>query len=1213
MSDASLKRAIESALSATAAGALAAPARALLATLGYRSDKRLDLDPNDAAGFREQFDPQGRLNAARALLADWRSVDLLQQITADELGPALSGQGQLFQSQAVDGAAIQSYLFFAIDLAGAAYTRTQLAAATREINKLFPMPAMVLFRHGASLTFAIIARRVHRRDASRDVLEKVTLIRDIRCAGPHRAHLEILADLALPNLAVRHTVANFADLQRAWERTLDTSELNKKFFHEVANWYFWAVQQVVFPDGAGADPEMRKAVSVIRLITRMIFVWFIREKGLAPAELFDRNALQPLLRWNDPKNSTYYKAILQNLFFATLNSEMGAERRFRGKNPAGRDSHYGIPTVYRYENYFTDPAAALQLFARIPFLNGGLFECLDRPGEQVRIDGFSDRADNPLTVPDALFFGDEQEVDLNAVFGTRNKAYRARGLLRIFDSYKFTIEENTPIEEEIALDPELLGKVFENLLAAYNPETNTTARKQTGSFYTPREIVDYMVDESLLAYLETALREGQKFNVSDLSERLRGLLAYSDQPHGFDAAETAAVIAAIDRLKCLDPACGSGAFPMGMLHKLVYVLARLDPDNSQWRALQRQKAVRETEEAYTIGDRAERKARLDDIEEAFTNNTSDYGRKLYLIENCIYGVDIQPIAVQIAKLRFFISLVVDQTVDEGRPNRGVRPLPNLETKFVAANTLIGIPRPQQIAMRDPAIEDKERALAEVRQRHFAARTQGTKEKYRREDQRLRAELAELLRRDGWGRDTAKQLAAWDPYDQNASADFFDPEWMFGLTEGFDVVIGNPPYVRQEQLGAAKETFRQQYDCYTGMADLYVYFFERGLRLLRPGGVLTYISSNKYFRAGYGAKLRGYLAGQTRIEQLIDFGDAPVFAAIAYPSIILARRGAPGSQQTRALTWPDGEPLADFADAFRQRSFLIAQRELTADGWRLETPSVLRLMEKLRRAGRPLGEHVGRHIYMGIKTGLNSAFTVDLATRDRLITEHPSSAIVLKPFLRGRDVKRWQVQFADQYLIKIESSENTRHPWSGKPAAEAERVFAATYPAVHQHLKAFRSALIQRQDQGHYFWELRSCAYWQAFSQPKIVYPDIAQRAEFAFDNQSNYAANTLYILPTEDKGLLSLLNSSLMYWYYTKISSQIRGGFVRFIAQYMTRIPIVTEADSQSLEDLTNRVLTAKAADPAADVSALEAEINQRVYALYGLTAEEIRIVEGEP
>ena len=412
-------------------------------------------------------------------------------------------------------------------------------------------------------------------------------------------------------------------------------------------------------------------------------------------------------------------------------------------------------------------------------------------------------------------------------------------------------------------------------------------------------------------------------------------------------------------------------------------------------------------EADLIGEHARRSTSASaDIEQAFASRHElDYGRKLYLIENCIYGVDIQPIAVQIAKLRFFISLVVDQTVDDARPNRGIRPLPNLETKFVAANTLIGIAAPRQMALRNPAIEQKEEELAEVRQRHFTARTPGHQGEVPGRGRRparasWRAAAAGRLAGDT----TAAQLAAWDPYDQNAHADFFDPEWMFGLTEGFDVMIGNPPYVRQEQLAAFKPIFQQQYACYTGTADLYVYFFERGLRLLRDGGVLTYISSNKYFRAGYGEKLRGFLAGQTRIEQLIDFGDAPVFTAIAYPSIIVAQRGAPAENQTRALTWPAGVALENFADTFHERSFLIAQRELTADGWRLEMPSVLRLMEKLRRAGKPLGEYVNGRLYRGIITGLNEAMVVDRATRDRLIAEHPSSAEVLKPYLRGRDVK-----------------------------------------------------------------------------------------------------------------------------------------------------------------------------------------------------------------
>ncbi|GAB4546967.1 MAG: hypothetical protein Fur002_22510 [Anaerolineales bacterium] len=460
----------------------------------------------------------------------------------------------------------------ALELRGGQYTRAQLAGITREINKLFPMPVMLIFRYGGFVSLAIVARRVNRRDESRDVLEKVTLIKDIRFTG-NRAQIEILHDLALPQLMKNHEIANFVDLQKAWEKTLDINELNKKFYREIANWYFWAVKTVKFPDPLptspkiqpresmrgeqadfrGGDEAERNATSVIRLITRLIFVWFIKEKGLVPEALFDPRWLKQELNFEDAKKSTYYKAVLQNLFFATLNTEMGAARVFRRENAKGQDPDYLMSNFYRYKRYFKSPEKALELFAEIPFLNGGLFERLDKEIEKgvvIRVDGFSDREDNPLTVPDDLFLMErEKEIDLNAIYDTKNKKYKVRGLIAIFNSYKFTIEENTPIEEEIALDPELLGKVFENLLAAYNPETGTTARKQTGSFYTPREIVNYMVDEALVAYLESSLKDLTGFtstapdsnaragkgvgqsdshgNLSGLSGRLRDLLFYN--------------------------------------------------------------------------------------------------------------------------------------------------------------------------------------------------------------------------------------------------------------------------------------------------------------------------------------------------------------------------------------------------------------------------------------------------------------------------------------------------------------------------------------------------------------------------------------------------------------------------------------------------------------------------------------------------------------
>jgi len=1322
-----LKQAIQSALSAFEKKPLADAALDLLGTLGYRSERRLRLMPNSAKQFQAEFDANSRLNADAALVSDWKSVDLLIQITDNEIREAIKGTKDMFASKKLDDKDIRSYLFFAVELKGKQYTRTQLAGITREINKLFPMPVMVVFRYDEVVSLAIIARRINKRDGSKDVLEKVTLIKDIRFTG-NRAQIEILHDLAITQLMQDYAISNFVDLQHAWEKTLDLNELNKKFYKEIANWYFWAVKTVKFPnplptspkiqraDFRGGDEAERNAQNVIRLITRLIFVWFIKEKGLVPEELFEKRWLDGALKYEDPKKSTYYKAILQNLFFATLNTEMDSPREFRRENAKGQDPDYLMSNFYRYKRYFKNHEEALKIFAGIPFLNGGLFECLDKEiekGKVIRVDGFSDRDDNPLTVPDDLFLMEkEKEIDLNEVYDTKNKKYKVRGLIHIFNSYKFTIEENTPIEEEIALDPELLGKVFENLLAAYNPETGTTARKQTGSFYTPREIVNYMVDEALIAYLESALTEsgltvdgGQltaektvNHQPTTANEKLRDLLSYNQSPHAFTQAEVSRLIAAIDNVKVLDPAAGSGAFPMGVLHKLVFLLAKLDPQNEGWQRKQISKA-------NEIQDSAAREAAVRSIAEVFTDNHNDYGRKLFLIENCIYGVDIQPIAVQIAKLRFFISLVVDQKTNAAKPNLGIRPLPNLETKFVAANTLIGIQRPDSrqeesapastspevdaaceglirkleqylksrnenlraqyireaqefadvihagmgadfqplgidwifttakdtaalkallpvkreakaspMVLRNQQIEEKEKELERVRREHFSARTPATKRKYRDLDKKLRLEIADLLSKNhALGDETAQQLAGWDPYNQNAHADFFDPEWMFGVEGGFDVVIGNPPYIRQEQIKEIKPTLQEQFSCYMGTADLYVYFYERGLRLLRNNGALIYISSNKYLRAGYGEKLRAYIATNTSILQLIDFGDTSVFTAIAYPSIILVKNTRPVQNKLQTISWDHNAPLDVFEETFKENSFLLPQESLGSDGWRLEFPAILNVLDKVKNTGKPLHELVEERFYRGVTTGLNEAVVVDRPTYEKLISDHKSSHQVLKPFLRGRDVKRWNIDYSDLYLIKIESSENKKHPWTGKPEREAEKIFSITYPAIYKHLQQFRDGLIARDDQGKYYWELRSCVFWDEFEKPKIVYPDIAQRSEFSYDPDGRYyLGNTMYLIPTEKKWLLGVLNSNLIYWYYKKISSQIQSGYVRFIAQYVAQIPVVTPDNPKQLESLITKILAAKRADPQADTSPLEGEIDQLVYQLYGLTEDEVKIVEGK-
>ncbi|MCO5185600.1 MAG: hypothetical protein M9928_21885 [Anaerolineae bacterium] len=406
MSKEVIKQDIKQALRNFQHGTLRDSALRLWQVLGYESERTIDA-PFSAASFLDQFDAEQRCNRDKLLASDWQQAHLLFQLTGDDIRQA--AQLSLFDGtgKVIDNARMESYLVLAVGLTGERYTRTQLAQATREINKLFPMPVLLLFQHSDTLTLSIINRRLHKRDRSKDVLEKVTLIKDIVVADPHRAHIEILFDLSLAELERVHGFTNFVELHRAWQQTLDSSELNKRFFKEIANWYFWALQEVVFPEGAGDDVETRNATSVIRLITRLIFVWFLKEKGLVADDLFRKSKLDSWLTWDD--DSTYYKAILQNLFFATLNQEMNNadkpdRRKFRGQ---GRQ-HYNITNLYRYERLFRDADAVLERLATIPFLNGGLFECLDKRDKDdstrvLRVDGFSDRDDNPLRVPDALF------------------------------------------------------------------------------------------------------------------------------------------------------------------------------------------------------------------------------------------------------------------------------------------------------------------------------------------------------------------------------------------------------------------------------------------------------------------------------------------------------------------------------------------------------------------------------------------------------------------------------------------------------------------------------------------------------------------------------------------------------------------------------------------------------------------------------------------
>ena len=1191
MSDppAQLRQNLEAALAGFAGEASpGAGARALLGVLGYASERRVEVGSVEAfIALLEEKRPLTQRQ--RRLLGRWRSVDIVFQITGEEIGE----NPGLFRD--FDQGRTRSFLFVAADLDGRAWSRGELAEMTRAANRGFLMPVVLLFRHGGALTLAVVHRRAHKRDNGRDVLEKVTLVKDVRMAGAHRAHLDILAGLALPRLVAEEGVRNFDELHAAWERALDIEALNRRLYGELFAWFERAVARCRFPDdGAGPGNAERH---VIRLVTRLLFIWFLKEKGLVPDELFTEDFARRALKRHEPESGDYYRACLQNLFFATLNT--GIERRgFSEGSPA---THRDF-NRYRYRRLLTDPDAFVARLKSIPFVNGGLFDCLDdfegkRAGGR-RIDAFTDNEaqGRDLHVPASLFFHDGE------------------GLIPLLRRYKFTVEENTPLDREVALDPELLGRAFENLLAAYNPETRATARKVTGSYYTPRHIVDYMVGEALAAALaaKVAPADGDaQFQREKLGYLLDWEDACGDAGELFGGGETEALVGAIARLRVLDPAAGSGAFPMGVLHRLTLALGRLDPENEIWEALQKKRATAQAGKAFDVQERKARDEELAEISRLFeAYRDSDFGRKLYLIQNGIFGVDVQPIACQIAKLRFFVSLAIEQERnDDAADNYGIRPLPNLETRFVAADALIGLGAGAQGELASHAVGDLEDELRRVRERHFNARSRQDKRRRREEDRRLRRRLADGLEKIGFTHAAAEAVARWNPYDQNARAGWFDPEYMFGIADGFDVVIGNPPYIRGEKVPGKAGLAAAFGDFYRATADIYTYFFRRGADLLCQGGLLCYIVSNKFMRADYGGPLRDFLKRRLPPLFVLDFGRSGTFDATVRPLVVLARKGTAG-ETLRAATVRGGENAAAPAAFMEKHGFAMAAADLADSGWALAEPGLLALRRKIEAAGTPLRDYLKKGLYRGVTTGLNEAFVIDAATRERLMAEDPASADLIRPWLRGRDVRRW------------------RADWRGLSIIFTRRgTDISLYPAIERHLSRWRADLEPKprrgarrgRKPGSYKWfEIQdNIAYHEAFAHPKIVYPDIGTEMRALLDREGRFADATCFILPGDDACLLAILNSKLLdVWLRLAmqcLDDPFDGGDMRFKTVNMQHAPIAPAppATAGRLATLAETIQTARQADPTADTQALEQEIDETVFTLYGLDKADIATIEG--
>ena len=387
--------------------------------------------------------------------------------------------------------------------------------------------------------------------------------------------------------------------------------------------------------------------------------------------------------------------------------------------------------------------------------------------------------------------------------------------------------------------------------------------------------------------------------------------------------------------------------------------------------------------------------------------------------------------------------------------------------------------------------------------------------------------------------------------------------------GFDAVIGNPPYVRQEWITADKPYLKQHYPgSFDGVADLYVYFYELGMKVLKPGGRLGYIVTNKWMKSGYGEALRKLYAEKMWIEQVIDFGHAKqIFPeADVFPCILIAQKpkAALPPENIHVCIIPRAQlRIDDLSNQIIEQGIAVPRSRLTAQPWNLEPPGVAALMAKIKTNGVPLKEFAGVAPLYGIKTGFNEAFLIDTATKNHLVKADPKSESLFRPYLRGQDIDRWQPEWAGLWMIAMKSSANFDWSWSGSTGLAAEGAFEKEYPAVHKHMKGFEVELKGRKNAVLHWWELSGSSYWADFDKPKIIYQDITWNASFGIDTEGMLANNTVYFLPTDGAWTIGVLNAPVSWWFMWRTSQHGKDEALRLFTDYMNEFPIPTPSPEQ--------------------------------------------------
>lgn len=940
--------------------------------------------------------------------------------------------------------------------------------------------------------------------------------------------------------------------------------VSNEFFEKYRSFFIHAKEEldrIIDNDKIKADFTQKHINTVDfakKLLGQMVFLYFLQKKGWFGVSRGSnwgegsRNFLRELFEMKHGSYVNFFNDILEPLFYEAL------------RNDRSFDDHY-----YSHFN------------CKIPFLNGGLFDPI----------GGYDWVNLDITLPNELFSNQNKTAEGDV----------GNGILDIFDRYNFTVCEDEPLEKEVAIDPELLGKTYERFNAIRSDNFNEYLQalrsgkkqeeykfnKEYGVYYTPREIVHYMCRQSLTEYLVTLAENNKdlamsRSDIEDLMalgdliteheatarkkvERIENGLQKSSDYSSLLPESIRKHAAIIDQwladvLIC-DPAMGSGAFPVGMLTEIVRMRTLLS-------------------------------VFIDDA------NRHSYLFKRHCIEHSLYGVDIDPGAVEIARLRLWLSLVVDED-DIAR----IKPLPNLDYKIVCGNSLLGI----EVNLFNNNLFQ---TLEEQKLKHFNETSPYKKQEYKREIDTLIDQITEAHPEFDF------KIYFSEVFHKKGSSEQ-------GIIGGFDIVIGNPPYIQlQKERGSLAKLYeKQNYETFSRMGDIYTLFYEKGLQLLKPEGHLCFITSNKWMRAGYGEGLRKFFQ-KYNPKIIIDLGPGIFESATVDTNILIIQKKQTNQKELKAVTLQrqNGEPV-NIEAQLKERGVTLSN--LTKDAWFIGSNAEQKLKEKIEHIGKPLKEWDVK-IYRGVLTGLNEAFIIDSKKREEILAnckdegERKRTEAVIKPILRGRDIKRYHYEWAGLWVIgtfpalrlKINDYQAIKKFFLDHFDIRQLEQSGKKYPEL---------GFDARKKTGNKWFETQDqIAYYPEFEKEKVFFKAVGRNLTFSkVEPGIMVTAPASFLTGNQINYILGVLCSRFTSYYVAQTSDKTGAGDIMLNVQSFERIkiPPITPSNQsivQQIEVLVDKILYAKKENSQTDTSEWEREIDRLVYKLYELTEEEIKIIEGK-